>query len=359
MLEKKLGGLKSRWKRLLGRVLDDPGAGEPDQRPRFREDHVPQGCKAGGDPAGRGVGQHGNEGKSRRGQPAERRAGLGHLHEREDALLHARAARGAKNDARDFLRDRRLDRAGDLLARRRAQRAAAEAEIQHRQRNRDAMDGARPGDDRFGQAAVTLIALQPFGIGLGIDKLERIARAHALVHLHPGALVKKLRDPEPRPDRKMVAALRHHHLVVLDLLVEEDLPGEGVLGVKPLRNVLFPRLFDRIGGLVEMHGREGLSAVGKGGDVELQASRLPQRASATVEGGTRGKDVVDENVAQPGIQGRGQPASAKAFFRLARRARRSNVVCVRVSATRRSRGSDRRPPPAAAREARASSALWL
>jgi len=52
-------------------------------------------------------------------------------------------------------------------------------------------------------------------------------------------------------------------------------------------------------------------------------------------------------------------ASAKAFFRLVRRARRSKVVCDGVSTTRLRSRSIRVAPPAALANVSASSAVWL
>src|SRR5262245_10630074 len=99
----------------------------------------------------------------------------------------------------------------------------------------------------------------------------------------------------------MVPALRDYHLVVLDLLVENDVTADRILRVKTLRDILLPCLAHRVRRFVEMHSR---SAVAKRDDVEIQRSRPSQRASAAIERGAGRKDIIDENVMQRRINGR-------------------------------------------------------
>ena len=92
----------------------------------------------------------------------------------------------------------------------------------------------------------------------------------------------------------MMPALWHHHLVIRQFLGKNRLTGERILGVDPLRDVFLPRFLNRVGGFIEMtHER---SAVAKGDNVQIQSTRLAKRMSATVERGTRCKNVIDQNV---------------------------------------------------------------
>ena len=90
----------------------------------------------------------------RYGSPAsasrcERGRGLGHLHQREDALLHAGAAGGRHDDHRHVLVDGQLDGARQLLADHRAHAAAEEAELEDAQHDGMAADARHAGDDRL------------------------------------------------------------------------------------------------------------------------------------------------------------------------------------------------------------------
>ena len=70
-------------------------------------------------------------------QPLERGQRLGQLHQRERALLHPRAARGADDDQRDPRLERVLGGPGDLLADDGAHRSAHEPEVHDADRDRD------------------------------------------------------------------------------------------------------------------------------------------------------------------------------------------------------------------------------
>ena len=77
-------------------LLDHARAGEADQRAGLGDVHVAEHRVGGGDAAGGRIGQHDDVGQPRLAQPLHRDRGARHLHQREDALLHARAA-GAAN----------------------------------------------------------------------------------------------------------------------------------------------------------------------------------------------------------------------------------------------------------------------
>src|SRR5688572_5647666 len=93
----------------------------------------------------------------------------------------------------------------------------------------------------------------------------------------------------------MVAALRHDHLIVLNLLVEYDVTGDRILRVEALRDVLLSGLANRIGRFVEMHSG---SAVAKRNDVEAQRTCTAQRACTAVKRGTSRENIVDEDILQ-------------------------------------------------------------
>ena len=87
------GALEPVRKLLANGLLDDARTGETDQRARLGDLHVAEHAVGGGDAAGGRVGQHHDVGLAGLAQALHRDRGARHLHEREDALLHARAAR--------------------------------------------------------------------------------------------------------------------------------------------------------------------------------------------------------------------------------------------------------------------------
>ena len=73
------------------------GPGEADERLGLGDVHVAQHREAGGHAAGGRVGQDGDVGQPRAVEPRQRRRHLGHLHQRQRAFHHPRAA-GARDD---------------------------------------------------------------------------------------------------------------------------------------------------------------------------------------------------------------------------------------------------------------------
>src|SRR4029450_14107106 len=71
---------------------------------------------------------------------------LGQLHQREDPLLHARAARRGDADERQAALGRALAGAAELLAYDTAHRAAHEAEVHDGELARHALDRSRAND---------------------------------------------------------------------------------------------------------------------------------------------------------------------------------------------------------------------
>ena len=86
---------------------------------RERRDHAARG----------GMGEHGDVRHAGLAQQVDGAHGLGHLHEREHVLLHARAARGRDRDERDAALGRDVARAREHLADDAAHRAAHEREV--------------------------------------------------------------------------------------------------------------------------------------------------------------------------------------------------------------------------------------
>ena len=91
-LERTLRATESGGQSLPRRLGDDPWPREAEQRPRLGDADVGQRGEARQDPSGTGIDEDGDEGRARLGDQIDRACRLGHLHEAENALLHARAA---------------------------------------------------------------------------------------------------------------------------------------------------------------------------------------------------------------------------------------------------------------------------
>ena len=134
--EQVLGLLKAFRQLFADGLLDDARAGETDQRARLGDLHVAEHGVRGGDAAGRRIGQHDDVGLARLLQLLHGDRGARHLHQGQNAFLHARAAGGGKQHERAAFLHRGVETLDDRLARRHAERAAHEIEILHRQSRR-------------------------------------------------------------------------------------------------------------------------------------------------------------------------------------------------------------------------------
>src|SRR5580698_6308445 len=103
VLEEELGGLKSFGQFLADGLFDHAWAGKTDQRARLSNIQIAEHRVAGGDAAGGGVGEYGNERELRFVEAPERGGNLRELHEADHAFHHACAAGAGDHDERLFL----------------------------------------------------------------------------------------------------------------------------------------------------------------------------------------------------------------------------------------------------------------
>jgi hypothetical protein len=123
-----------------------------------------------------GIGEDGDERLARRGELVQRGGGLRHLHEREEPLLHACAARRGEAHERELLVAAGLDRANEALADDGAHGAPQEPELESRDHHGNGLDPALHHHERVGLARVPLRVMQAIGVLLAVLELERVDR---------------------------------------------------------------------------------------------------------------------------------------------------------------------------------------
>ncbi len=99
-------------------LFDHALAGEADERAGLCDLHVAQHRIGGADAARRGVGEHDDIGQPRLAQQIDADRHARHLHQRQNAFLHARAAGRHEQDERPTLGDGRLHAEHQQLRRR-------------------------------------------------------------------------------------------------------------------------------------------------------------------------------------------------------------------------------------------------
>src|SRR5713101_7047580 len=190
VFEEELGTLETFGEFLADGLLDHAGAGETDERAGFADIEVAKHGEAGGDAAGGGIGEHGDVGQLFVVKFGKRGGNFGELHEADGAFHHARAAGAGDGDERLAGFDGKFDSASDFFADHRAHGAADEAKFHGAKNDGPAIELALGGDDGVIHAEFFLGFSQARGVGLGVDKLERVGGGHARVVLGPAAVEK-------------------------------------------------------------------------------------------------------------------------------------------------------------------------
>ena len=230
MGEQELGALEAVGQLLRDRPGRHPRAGEPDERVRLGHVDVADSRERGEHPARRRIGQDGQERHAGRAQALERGHGLGQLHERERALLHPRATRGADDDERRAGGERVLRGAGDLLADDGAHRATHEPEVHDAQRRGGAAERSGPPDRGIAHPRRGLGGDETIRIGLLVHEPEPVHRLEAGVVLLPGPGVEQQVEPRRGRQAEVVAARRADAERLVELLVEQHRFARRALG---------------------------------------------------------------------------------------------------------------------------------
>ena len=98
--QQKFSRLKTFGQLLVGSLLDYAASSEANHGAWLRQVQIAQAGERSGDAAGSWIAQHRQIWNPRIAQPREGRCNFSHLHQREDAFLHPRPARGTEANHR-------------------------------------------------------------------------------------------------------------------------------------------------------------------------------------------------------------------------------------------------------------------
>src|SRR5271155_5169897 len=147
VFEEELGGLETFGQFLADGLFDDARSGEADERAGLGNIQIAEHRVTGGDAARGGIGEDGNERELGFVHAPERRGNFRELHQADDALHHARAARAGDYDERLFLIERAVYGARDFFTDDGAHRAADKTEFHRAADHGAAIQAACGGDD--------------------------------------------------------------------------------------------------------------------------------------------------------------------------------------------------------------------
>jgi len=234
VFEKKFGPLELIRQLLLDGLFDHARSGKPDQRLRLGNDDISQHRHAGGDAAERGIGEDRDERQFGLAQLRNRGRGLGHLHQREDAFLHARAPGRSDQDDRQLQFQRPVDRAAELFPDHRPHTPAHKAEIEDTEHHTAPVDQAFADDKGIFPARLFLVGLHAISIGLGVLEGQGILGFEFSIPFFEGTEIDEQSDPLSDRDREVILALRADLVIPVDLLAVDDFPAVIALEPHPL-----------------------------------------------------------------------------------------------------------------------------
>src|SRR5262252_1905129 len=218
-------------------LLDHARAGKTDERARFGDVNVAQHGIGSGDAAGGWIGEHDDVGLACGTQILHRYGCAGHLHERQNAFLHARpSGRRKQDERRAFLRSR-LQSLDDCLTGLHAERAAHKVEILHRDDNRKAVELAKAKLECVFQTRLGARVAQPVGIAPLVPELQRIGCDLRYPDVDPGLSVEHRFEARRCAHAHVIVGNRNDELVRLDVFVKHELPRVGAFDPQILRHL--------------------------------------------------------------------------------------------------------------------------
>src|SRR5690554_5206362 len=206
VFQQKLRSLKAFGEFLPDGLLDDARPRKSDERARLGEVHIAEESKTCGDAPRRRIAQIRDERNARFAEEADGAHALGHLHEREGALLHPGAPRGRKNDERTLGFGSALHGPREFFTDHRSHRSAEKLKTKDDEFDRPSFEFPFAREQRIVGAAFADGLSDALGIGLLIDKAQGIGSAELRVVFDECSRIDKELDPALRRERIVMGA---------------------------------------------------------------------------------------------------------------------------------------------------------
>src|SRR5438270_10291437 len=94
MFEQELRSVSTFWQLLVQKLLNHPRTSKSNKCAGLGQDDIAQHGKARSDSTCRRVGEQGDKGETSLAQAGQSKSAFSHLHQRKDAFMHGRSARG-------------------------------------------------------------------------------------------------------------------------------------------------------------------------------------------------------------------------------------------------------------------------
>ena len=174
------------------RTFNHSGAGKANQRFWFGYYYIAHKGKASRHTAHGRVGQHADVRQTFFGQARQGRIGFGHLHQGQQALLHARTTGCREANEGHFLFDGRFNTAHKTLANDGAHAAAHEIKFEASGHHVDAVDGAAHDHQGVGFTGVAHGFFDALGVLAAVFEFQSVNRHHFLANFIAAFVVQKV-----------------------------------------------------------------------------------------------------------------------------------------------------------------------
>ena len=190
--------MESFWQGDAHGAFNHARTGKTNERFGLGDHHIAHEGKTCGHAAHGRVGQDADVRQAFLRQAGEGGIGFGHLHERQQALLHAGATSGGEANERHFLLDGGVHAAHKTLADHRAHRAAHEVEFKASGHHIDAVHRAAHHHQGVGLAGVFQGFFQAFGVFAAVLEFQGVHRQDFLANLVAAFRVQERIQAGPR-----------------------------------------------------------------------------------------------------------------------------------------------------------------
>ena len=247
VVEQVFGPLEAFRQSLADGLFDDPGAGEPDHRAGLGDGDVAEHGKGRRHAAGGGIAKHHDIGQAGLSHLIDGDGGARHLHQRQNAFLHARPTRRRNGDQRRALNHGQACRRQDAFADRHAHGAAHELEIERRDHDADTTHGAMGNGQGIGGTGFHLGVLEAFGIALAVAELKRVDDGLGKLNDVIGAVVEQHLETNRRRQAHVVAAMVTDLERLLQIAMEDHFAAARALVPQVVGDLFLADKFPELG----------------------------------------------------------------------------------------------------------------
>ncbi len=272
MIQQILGALETFGQFFTDRLFDDAGTGKADQGVRFGDLHIAQhgiGCCH---PARGRMGQHHDVRQPRFLEHLHRNRCARHLHQTQNALLHAGSTGCGKEDQRGLEGNRPFSRRHDGIAHIHGHGPPHEGKILHRNHNLGPPHLAFGNQHRVFFTGLLARFLDPVRIAFLIAEMQRVDHRFGHCDLYKNAVIENRPQPVPRADCHVVIAVCADIEVVRQFTVKQHCAaiiafGPKIVGHFTSRKQRVDRGADVVGDPVHVRAFDGFASfeIGRSG----------------------------------------------------------------------------------------------